>query len=308
MKKLLALILAMLMIVSVLASCGGSSNNNGDDTQNGANGNGEDVENAKPNNGNNQNENNSIKNLKSYVLNNSEYNQTIQKGIADYEYTNSAAFDPHPYAYLAAKGHDVEAIKNGTIECETITYVLDEKPNILYMAVKVYENKIATHYHFGLKLTDTQMETYREINDKPYAEAAFTNDAITTLNKNIIEETCFKMSEVSSKHLNQAYKENYPHLYNDVFMIFKDINPDDDTFVGLMIYRSDWKSREKHSYNKLRVGVVNSKSVDSISYSGGIYYLPSLLIYITNVEYVTQSATIYDIQDFDWSYCSLDFN
>ena len=79
MKKILALILAMLMIVGVLASCGESSNDNGDDAQNGANGNGEDVEDAKQNNGDDQNKNDSAKSLMSYVLSNSEYKNLIQK-------------------------------------------------------------------------------------------------------------------------------------------------------------------------------------------------------------------------------------
>lgn len=304
MKKILALILAMLMIVGVLASCGGSGNDDGDDAQNGANGNGEDVEDAKPNNGDDQNENDSAKSLMSYVLSNSEYNQTIQKGAADYEYTNSAAYDPHPYAYLAAKGHDVEAIKNGTIECDTLTYVLEEKPDVLYMGVKVYENGVATHYHFGVKLTKSQMEDYEKINSKPYVQAPFTNDAITTLNKNIIEETCIKIPESSSKSVNESYQAIIPQAWDDVFMVVTSINPEDNMVTSVMIPR--FKNKDKLSKHTTEIGNLKAKSQKSITSYNNIYDIPTLRNHFINLNFTTQESTVYDLQDFDWAYCSLD--
>ena len=299
MKKILALILAMLMIVGVLASCGESSNDNGDDAQNGANGNGEGVEDAKPNNGDNQNENNSTIDLKSYVLNNSEYNQTIQKGFADFEYTNSAAYEPHPYAYLAAKGHDVEAIKNGTIECDTLTYVLEEKPDVLYMGVKVYENGVATHYHFGLKLTKSQMEDYEKINSEPYVQAPFTNDAITTLNKNIIEETCFKMSESDSKGMDAGvvqYKKGFSvHVVN--------VNPEEQTFTAILLTKSD----VKRSYLNTNIRISEFLSAENLSTKDNIFYnMPASITNFIQLEETEKPGRVYDLQDFNWAYCSLD--
>ena len=337
MKKILALLLALLMMLGVLASCGGNSNDNDDDVQNEANDNGDDVQNEandngddvqneandngddvqnevndngegvedeNSNNGNNQNESNLTKELISYVLNNSEYNKNIQKAIADYEYSNSTAFDPHPYAYLAEKGHDVEAIKNGTIECETITYVLEEKPDILYMGVKVYENKIATHYHFGLKLTKSQMEDYQKINGEPYVQAPFTNDAITVLNKNIVEETCVRITEEASKYLNEDFADNYEHLWEDVFMILKDVDAENRAFTFLTIPR--YKNNDKVAkHNTARIGQTYSKSDLPITYSDNVYYLPTMLRYINNLEYNTQHGAVWDLQDFNWTNCSL---
>ena len=305
MKKILALILAMLMIVGVLASCGESSNDNGDDAQNGANGNGEGVEDAKPNNGDDQNENDPAKSLMSYVLSNSEYKNLIQKGVANYEYTNSAAYDPHPYAYLAAKGHDVEAIKNGTIECDTLTYVLEEKPDVLYMGVKVYENGVATHYHFGVKLTKSQMEDYEKINSEPYVQAPFTNDAITTLNKNIIEETCFKMSEYDSKGLDAGvgqYKKGFSaHVVN--------VNPEEQTFTAILLTKSNVYLNTSYSYSYLNTNIRISEflSADTLLSEDNIFYtMPASFSHILQLEETEKPGRVYDLQDFDWAYCSLD--
>ena len=68
------------------------------------------------------------------VLNNAEYNALIEKPKTDVTFVKSAYFDPHPYAFLEQQGHNVQAIKNGTNECYTLSYVLDEEPNYLYMA------------------------------------------------------------------------------------------------------------------------------------------------------------------------------
>lgn len=120
------------------------------------------------------------------VLNSSNYNTLISNAEASSHYYESAVFDPHPYAFLEDNGHDVVAIKVGTLDCYTCSYILDDEPNNLYINTRV-ENpgEYYTNYLLTYTLTDKEISDYKLTHNKPtssvefYVQAVFMNDEIS---------------------------------------------------------------------------------------------------------------------------------
>ena len=238
--------------------------------------------------------------LKDYVLNNVEYNNII-KQCANVDRTNHETFyqlDPHPYGFLESKGHDIQAIKNGTVKCETMSYIVKENPNSLFIATRVHEDGIATHYHLEYRLNDADMEFYKKATGTNYIQAAFTNDAVSRLEGQPDNETCIKISTADTKGLDTALNcsRDLGSAYVAAYIIGADT--ENDTFDCVVLPKFNHKyHQEMPSY--FRIGTVESRG--AFSSKNGVYDLPSASTGLKRwVEYEDKAINVYEIQEYDW--------
>ncbi len=130
------------------------------------------------------------------VLKDEYYNGLIDAAKEDDELYRSAKFDPHPYAFLKSKGHNVDKIKSGDLKCRTVSYVKEDEPNNLYMMTYV-ENEASdpyyTEYMLKYTLTEQEMKDYAFLHkdgSNYYIQAVFMNDEISESKKaTILGET-----------------------------------------------------------------------------------------------------------------------
>jgi len=112
------------------------------------------------------------------------YHSLLVQGSLDYSFHSSAYFKPHPYTFLEDEGYNIEAIKNGSLTCETQSFIKESEPNNLYIATYV-ENKGSTPYFteylIKYKLTDQEVYDYNFLHDGNYIQSVFMNDKISQL-------------------------------------------------------------------------------------------------------------------------------
>lgn len=125
---------------------------------------------------------NGYSDLLNSLLEDSAANTLINRAREDGRICSSAEFDPHPYAFLQKQGHNVSAIKNGELKCETQTFVKDSEPNNLYMLTYV-ENAASTPYYteylLKYELTEKEMYDYQMLHEDLYAQTFLINNAIS---------------------------------------------------------------------------------------------------------------------------------
>ncbi len=167
-----------------------------------------------PDNGNNNGDNTQpskyCKILES-ILTDENYNSIIKEAKEDFNFYRSASFDPHPYGFLKKKGHNIDAVKSGDLECRTVSYVLDEEPNNLYIMTYV-ENASSdpyyTEYTLKYTLSEQEMKDYKFLHkdgSNYYVQAVFMNDAISkTKKETIVSET--KMNVKAHKEMRDSIK------------------------------------------------------------------------------------------------------
>ncbi len=149
------------------------------------------------------------------VVNDPEIQTLITNAQQNEELFDSAVFDPHPYAFLEDEGYDVNAIKNGETECYTMSYVLDEEPNNLYIATRLLVNDdyYAT-YLLKYKLSDKEMSDYRSMHGRYDVDYSYKIYA-TFLNNEISETkeaTIVGKSKFSKKTI-ETHGPYYPNAF-----------------------------------------------------------------------------------------------
>lgn len=136
--------------------------------------------------GGDQTEGNGYSDLLNSLLKDSAANTLINRAKETQGVCSSAEFDPHPYAFLEKQGHNVNAIKNGKLKCETQTFVKDSEPNNLYMLTYV-ENDASTPYYteylLKYELTEKEMSDYQMLHEDLYAQTFLINNAISKAKK-----------------------------------------------------------------------------------------------------------------------------
>ena len=299
MKRFLTFILIILMILS-LASCANPDNNyNGtpsdDDDVKDNNDNDADDEDDDNNSNQSQETEGKYSTFLQNVLNNAEYNALIEKPKTDVTFVKSAYFDPHPYAFLVQQGHNVQAIKNGTNECYTLSYGLDEEPNYLYMATRVNENNISTNYLLKYKLTDKEMEDYKFIQGDStfYIQTAFINDEISRI-KTPESVKCVKISTQQQEQLDNRYENRSEELKNadSCNIIIANINAD-NSFEAVFIPKIYDNDSITHQSEVL---CMNIKSLTKIKVNTDIITIGDRTLIQTQEE---KSGTFYFSQDVD---------
>lgn len=171
-----------------------------------------------PDNGNNNGDNtqpSKYSKILESILTNENYNSLIKAAKEDFNFYRSANFDPHPYAFLKKKGHNIDAVKSGDLECRTVSYVLDEEPNNLYIMTYV-ENASSdpyyTEYTLKYTLSEQEMKDYKFLHKDGsdyYVQAVFMNDVISkTKKETIVSET--KMNVKAHKEMRDNIKNLIP--------------------------------------------------------------------------------------------------
>lgn len=216
------------------------------------------------------------------VLKDEYYNGLIAGAKENTSLYRSASLDPHPYAFLKKKGHDIDAVKSGELECRTVSYVLDEEPNNLYIMTYV-ENASSdpyyTEYTLKYTLSEQEMKDYKFLHkdgSNYYIQAVFMNDAISSHKKEtILSET--KMNVAAHKEMRENVTDNsiISNIYNNksIDFIMAHFDENNQTF--------DIRSFPKYSSNTSMV--LNDKMLElyfegdtqNLKIVDGIYYAPT---------------------------------
>ena len=148
--------------------------------------------------------------LNSFILKNDEYNKIISnsEGTESSKHETFYEMDPHPYAFLKSQGHNIDAIKNGTNYCYSISYTLDNVDNSVFIASKIHEHNVSTHYIIEYKLSDTDMKFFKKVNSSQYYQAAFINDAISQLYQPV-NVSSVKLTQASCKALDETFATSF---------------------------------------------------------------------------------------------------
>lgn len=296
--------LVLVATVALTVACSSGANkpdiDNDNDIQYETTIDGEVIEVIKPNNGNTQNENISTNSLESYVLNNPEYRDLFAETahLSNQNNQNYYQLAPHPYAFLEEKGHNVQGIKNGTVECETMTYTLEGDKDSVFMAVKVYENNIATHYHTEYELNKKDLEFYNKVRSGYYIQNVVINDAISELYKPV-KETCVKLPESSSKGLDDTLNCRYALKSDYSRLIITGVGSDRETFDVIALPKFNLVS-PSGATSKVRSATL--KVTGLIKNNDGVFSLPHSSDFIhSTVTYEDHAAHVYDVQEYAWS-------
>ncbi len=96
------------------------------------------------------------------VLNSSYYNSIVdayRARRAESKFDTGNLESCIPYTFLASQGHDIQAIKNDELECESMGYILNGDTSTLYLTTRV-ETKASTPYYtcYILKYDLTEQE------------------------------------------------------------------------------------------------------------------------------------------------------
>lgn len=243
------------------------------------------------------------------ILTNKEYNTLIAKGKADATFYKGGEFQPHPYAFLESQGFDVEEIKNETTPCYTMSYVLEDEPNNLYMYTRIQPtDSYYETYLIRYTLTDQEMNEYEMLHNgydgKYYAQAVFMNREIsklktpTIIGQSSIHTNTYKEIANSIAYGGYLGKENSKDIVCD-FML---LNPNaENNYLHLkLIPKFDNKSSISHNHYLMEA---DGHSSTIITFENGIYKGPS---HFANMRfdktadklnatfYLSQNSTLYN--------------
>ncbi len=227
------------------------------------------------NNGNNSKYSQLLQN----ILDDSEINSLITEATKDYEVFTSAQLDPHPYAFLEDEGHDIKAIKAGTLTCKTSSYVKDSEPNNLYMMTYV-ETKGSTPYYteYLLKytLTDQEMDDYEFLHANAYIQSVFMNNEISENKRETVVNKA-KISVKAHENFKEAFEfdDETKHLIESksLDVMLKEFSVSDDTFTLYIFPRATMGNTMTYYGN---IGEFPLKGSDSwVQENNGIMISPS---------------------------------
>lgn len=265
---------------------------------------------------NTNNTNSNYSDFVNNILNNSEYNSLISKAKNNSNLYDTAYFDPHPYAFLESKGHDVSAIKNGSLDCTTKAFVKEDEPNNLYIATYVETNASTpyyTEYMLRYTLTDKEMEDYEMLHDGNYIQSAFANDQISK------DKTATVISEVKmTVEAHEGLVENLAgsnQVKNNIGnaskgypidIMLKEFDEDTQTFSAYVF--SDASSDRKSVFSDEHISIANLEyGCQKLTINNSIFYGPYVNgYYAISSDYAQvfndnlSTITIYNNQDYDF--------
>ena len=144
------------------------------------------------------------------ILTNPTYDSLIEQIYAgNYDLLQRGEFKPHPYAFLQQEGFNVQSIMDGQTEAHTMSYVLDEEPNNLYIQTSVLKNNDHyCNYLLKYKLTDDEMEEYHMLHAGKsgadfFIQSMFANNEISKV-KTPTDVTKTKIKKSTQESLTSA--------------------------------------------------------------------------------------------------------
>jgi len=232
------------------------------------------------------------------IMSNKRYDELVDQIFIDnMSIINSGEVEPHPYAFLEDEGYDVEAIKKGDDLAYTMSYVLDEEPNNLYMYTRVLNNDHYVNYLLKYELTDEEMDDYNLLHCPDgsahfYLQSIFMNNEISKTRKpEIVGKT--KIGVETFEKLTQSL-QNTDSLTSTDSCDFILINPDkqSNTFEIIVLprlYQDNYMSL--HSF----CSFVPSRG--NILLKNDVFISPSSLHQIEAPTSTQKNATFYFAQD-----------
>ena len=175
-----------------LTACGTTTSSNTSNKQSSDNSGSSEIQDSSNSTSTSSKQETSYSDLLNFVMTNEEYNELIEYQRGGILESESAAFDPHPYAFFESRGLDIYNVKNGRLKAFTKSYVLNEEPNNLYIftycsdATATYYNE----YHLKYTLTTEEMNDYKMVHEQGYKQAFFINDAVSRLKTPEILSEC----------------------------------------------------------------------------------------------------------------------
>lgn len=265
-KKLLNLTLAVLIAVNLTSCEPTDTYDPNDDTHlNGGN----------VNNGNNDNKHeidlSKYSPLFQNVLTNEWYDELVARYLNG-ETSLERYFQPHPYTFLEEQGFSASDIISGKTPAYTMSYVLDEEPNNLYIHTRVQTNDYYTNYLICYTLTDEEMADYNMVHAgspwvKQYLQAFFMNHEISKAKTPTILGTS-KIYVSSLESMIKSYKEISLVETDICDLIFLNPNKEDDTF-NLIILPAYYQYENMIIHEKLNIAhCFSSLRFENEIYSG----------------------------------------
>lgn len=233
------------------------------------------------------------------ILQDEYYKDLIAQGEKNKFFRDTAYFDPNPYGFLEDEGHDVDKIKNGALACGTLSFVLNNEPNSLYMTVAV-ENPgdYYTEYLLKYELTDHEMLEYNFLHGTGkslgfYQQAAFINDAISRLKEVQIISECNVSTTARkniNKELNKVLNNVSPNFQSNITIILTNIDPLNNKFQAICVPVGN---NHDHATYLDHIGLIQLKG--SVKMQNNIFTGPSLIPSMDAEEAAkTQECRIYN--------------
>lgn len=124
--------------------------------------------------------------VKNNILNNGFYQRLIMSEDSLVRPGNIHYY-PHPYGYLQKRGHNIQAIKDGELECNTILYTVGNDTGHLYVDTRVQTIDGDMDYYtcYSLKYA---------LSEKEYHDLYYFSDRIYSLAPLIVQELSYQKS------------------------------------------------------------------------------------------------------------------
>ncbi len=236
------------------------------------------------------------------IMANKYYDDIVDQIFIDnMSIVNSGEVEPHPYAFLEEEGFDVEAIKAGNDLAYTMSYVLEEEPNNLYMYTRVLNNDHYVNYLLKYELTDEEMDDYNMLHDDDgyahfYLQSIFMNNEIAKTRKPVIVGKT-KISVEAFKELteNLQYASSAVDAeYCDFILI--GTNDQNDTFTIVLIPRPYEK---KYMVFDGKINTASFQSSFDLAMKNEIFTGPTYKNAFGTLSALKQTAILYFSQEAD---------
>lgn len=295
-KKLFCVILAMSIVLSIVGceitgkpdTPDDSSTNSGGDQNN--------------NNNNNEQDRNPIdvsgySPLLQNVLLSEYYDNLIGSVTNENNVLEGWEFKPHPYAFYESQGIDVAKIKSGETEAYTMTYVLNEEPNSLYMHTRVLvDDYYYQNYLLKYSITDKELDDYHLMHTgygvyHYYIQSVFMNNEISKtrspeiISTSKVKKETFEKLTISFQNTKLTATEGC-----DIFLMNVDYRK--GTFTIYVVPRIQ---NESHMTIESDVAII--QCMGQVLLENDIYSSPSLLNGIDILGYSTTPSTVYLTQN-----------
>lgn len=211
------------------------------------------------------------------VLTNEYYDELIHSVFVDrnLDLLETAAFQPHPYYFLEDQGINTDAIRNEETTAYSMSFVLDDEPNNLYIHTRVLQkNLFYQNYLIRYELTDQEMADYHMLHSGKgqtsfYIQSVFLNEEISRTHTAEIVG--------SSKMMDDSYEGMKETAKNWEFINAKRcdtifINPDDESATFTVVVVPNFYDNLHMAFDS-EIATLTCQARE-LNYTNGIYSSP----------------------------------
>lgn len=234
------------------------------------------------------------------IMANKRYDELVdQIFINNKAILQSGEVEPHPYAFLEDEGYDVEAIKKGNELAYTMSYVLDEEPNNLYMYTRVLQTDHYVNYLLKYELTDEEMDDYHMLHSSDgyahfFIQSIFMNNEISETRKpEIVGKTKISVTAFEKLTQNMQYASSAVNSKYCDFILLS-TNDENDTFETILIPRPYQDESMKFDG---KISIANRQSAYDLAMKNGIFKQPTTSQSFETLTAIKKEATFYFSQE-----------